>query len=126
LLAFGAAPHEAALTDELAFAVLEVDLGDIDLEDEFDGVLDLCAVGVWVHVERVLTEAHLANGLLAEHGRQDDVVRVHACSSRSNRPASAMTRSARRMSYTFRPAPASTSTQGRLRAARRQSSSSVT
>src|SRR5690606_14828374 len=117
LLAVRAMAGEAPEALELATDVDEVDLGDVDLEHRLDGFLDLRAVRVRVDEEGVLAIGDGGDGLLAQHGGQDDVVRVHSpFSPASNRAASATTRSDRKMSYAFKPLAASTSTHGRLRA----------
>src|SRR5690606_6779985 len=89
------AAREPAEALDLAAHLDEVHLRDVDVEDRLDGLLDLDAVRLRVHVERVLAVLHGHDGLLRQDRGDDDVVRVHRRASPSNRAASATTRSAR-------------------------------
>src|SRR5699024_3597263 len=126
-----ALPPTGAGAAALALTVQGVDLGDLHIEDRFNGLLDLGLVRVLIDEEGVLPLVHQAVRLLRDDRRDDDVARVlevetHDASSDLRLPlrndcraASVNTMSsATSTSYVLSCSSVSTWTRGRLRTRR--------
>src|SRR6516165_5685262 len=136
-------PDTTAKTFQLALDLDRVDRGNLDLEQAFDGCLDLTLCGSQRHTKNHLVVFGGVRRLLGDHRRADDVkhlllsqrrrdARDHAKPAHLRRASSCRTASRvrtsvsrRKMSKTFAPCCGITSTRGRLRVARAKFSSTT-
>src|SRR5215813_9492595 len=123
----------------LAFQAQRVHGRHLDLEDPFNGRLDLRLGRIQRHTERHLIVLGTARGLLGHDGRTDQIVHADLTDGRGQLRLAHFSRasrcctaslvrikvSRRRMSYTLAPCCGRTSRLGMLRVARRKPSSTV-